>query len=89
MALFSLETGFRESNVTLLRWEQVDLSQGIVYIESDDILKSEKAFVVPLSDIAIDLIKKQIGKQSPYKYTHNFLHKDKFLAIKKPDLFHS
>lgn len=62
MALFSLETGLRESNVTLLRWEQIDLTQRIVYIESDDILKSEKAFVVPLSESAIDVIKRQIGK---------------------------
>jgi len=48
MATLALETGLRESNVTLLRWAQVDLSQGIIYIEGDDILKSEQAFVVPL-----------------------------------------
>lgn len=59
MATFSLETGLRESNVTLLRWDQVDLQQGIVYIEGDDILKSEKAFVVPLSDVALDIFIKQ------------------------------
>ncbi|MCU7836620.1 MAG: site-specific integrase [gamma proteobacterium symbiont of Taylorina sp.] len=70
MAIFSLETGLRESNVTLLRWEQVDLSQKIVYIEGDDILKSEKAFVVPLSDTAIDVIKRQIGKHSMNVFTY-------------------
>jgi len=70
MAIFSLETGLRESNVTLLRWEQVDLSKNIVYIEGDDILKSEKAFVIPLSDTAIDVIKRQIGQHSMNVFTY-------------------
>ncbi|WP_232023369.1 site-specific integrase [Thiomicrorhabdus aquaedulcis] len=70
MVIFSLETGLRESNVTLLRWEQVDLSQRIVYIEGDDILKSEKAFVVPLSEIAINVIKRQVGKHSKNVFTY-------------------
>ena len=70
MALFSLETGLRESNVTLLRWEQVDLSQRLVYIEGDDILKSDKAFVVPLSDTAIEVIKRQIGRHCERVFTY-------------------
>jgi integrase len=69
MVIFSLETGLRESNVTLLRWEQVDLSQRIVYIEGDDILKSDQAFVVPLSDVAVEVIKKQVGKHSERVFT--------------------
>ncbi len=70
MARFSLETGLRESNVTLLRWEQVDLSQRIVYIEGDDILKSDKAFVVPLSETAVDVIKRQVGKHPTNVFTY-------------------
>lgn len=58
MATLALETGLIESNITLLRWDQVDFSQRIIYV----ILKSDLAFVVPLSDIAVDVIKRQIGK---------------------------
>ncbi|MEA1990287.1 MAG: site-specific integrase [Pseudomonadota bacterium] len=61
MAILALEIELRESNVTLLRWEQVDFSQRIIYIEGDDILKSEQVFVVPLSDAAVDVIKRQVG----------------------------
>jgi integrase len=66
----SIKTDLRESNITLLRWEQVDLSQGILYIEGDDILKSEQAFVVPLSDVAIEVIKRQKGKHPTNVFTY-------------------
>jgi len=70
MVIFSLETGLRESNVTLLRWEQVNFSQRAVFIEGDDILKSEKAFVVPLSDKAIEVIKRQVGNNPERVFTY-------------------
>lgn len=70
MVVFSLETGLRESNVTLLRWDQVDLGQRAVFIEGDDILKSEKAFVVPLSDKAVEVIKRQSGKHPERVFTY-------------------
>ena len=70
MATLALETGLRESNVTLLRWEQVDFSQRIIYIEGEDILKSEQAFVVPLSDAAVDVIKRQVGNHSSRVFTY-------------------
>lgn len=69
MATLALETGLRESNVTLLKWEQIDFSQRIIYIEGDDILKSEQAFVVPLSDTAIEVIKRQVGKHPTRVFT--------------------
>lgn len=71
MVVFSLETGLRESNVTLLRWDQIDLGQRIVFIEGDDILKSEKAFVVPLSDRAVEVIRRQVGKHSERVFTYD------------------
>lgn len=61
MVIFALETGLRESNITLLRWDQVDLSQRAIFIEGEDILKSEKAFVVPLSDKAVEVLRRQVG----------------------------
>ncbi|WP_082676480.1 site-specific integrase [Thiomicrospira sp. WB1] len=70
MATFSLETGLRESNVTLLRWDQVDLSERIIYVEGDDILKGDTAFVVPLSDVVIDVIKRQVGNHPERVFTY-------------------
>jgi integrase len=70
MVIFSLETGLRESNVTLMRWNQIDFSQRIVYIEGDDILKSDLAFVVPLSDVAIEVIRRQVGKHPERVFTY-------------------
>lgn len=69
MVIFSLETGLRESNVTLLRWNQIDFEQGIIYIEGDDILKSEMAFVVPLSEVALDVLKRQCGNHPERVFT--------------------
>ncbi len=66
----TLETNLRKSNITLLRWEQVDFSQGIVYIEEDDILKSERDFVVPLSEIAIEVVRRQKGKHPTNVFTY-------------------
>lgn len=70
MAAFSLETGLRESNITLLRWDQVDIHQQVIFIEGDDILKGEKSFVVPLSKKALNLLKKQIGRHQERVFTY-------------------
>ncbi|WP_425086097.1 tyrosine-type recombinase/integrase [Thiomicrorhabdus marina] len=69
MVIFSLETGLRESNVTLLRWDQINLSERVIYIEGDDILKSEQAFVVPLSEKAVEVLKRQFGKHLERVFT--------------------
>lgn len=69
MASFSLETGLRESNVTLLRWDQVDLNQKIILVEGEDILKSDKPFVVPLSPKAISLLMRQRNKHPDRVFT--------------------
>ncbi|MBE0471196.1 MAG: site-specific integrase [Methyloprofundus sp.] len=60
----TLETGLRESNITLLRWNQVNWRERVIYIEGEDVLKGEKAFVVPLSPRAIEILKKQKGKHT-------------------------
>ncbi|RUM92809.1 MAG: site-specific integrase [Thiomicrospira sp.] len=70
MVMFALETGLRESNITLLRWDQVDLSQRVIYIEGDDILKSEQAFAVPLSDKAVDILRNQVGNNWQRVFTY-------------------
>ncbi len=58
MARFSLETGLRRSNVTGLRWSQVDLARRVAWIHPDQ-AKARKAITVPLSDTAIAVLRRQ------------------------------
>lgn len=69
MALFSLATGIRESNVTGLKWDKVDLVDRVAYIEPSE-LKTNKWLAVPLNNTAIEVIKKQIGKHSRNVFTY-------------------
>lgn len=61
MVLFSLETGLRRSNVTGLQWSQVDLVRRTAWIHPDQ-AKARKAIGVPLSSVAVSVLRKQIGK---------------------------
>ena len=70
MAHFTLETGLREFNVTRLRWDQVDLTNGVVYIEGDDVLKDCKPYLVVLTDAAKEIIRSQIGKHQTFVFTY-------------------
>lgn len=72
MMLFTLETGLRESNVTKLRWDQIDFTKGIIYIEGNDILKSDKSFIVPLSNKAVDILKAQKGRNLERVFTYGY-----------------
>lgn len=69
MAHLTLETGLRESNITSLRWDQVNFAKRVIYIEADDVLKSGKDFAVPLSDEAIAILREQIGKHDRHVFT--------------------
>jgi hypothetical protein len=48
----------------------VDLSQGIIYIEGDDIIKSEQASVIPLSKVAKKVMRRQKGKHPTMLVTY-------------------
>ncbi|HSM98189.1 MAG TPA: site-specific integrase, partial [Gallionella sp.] len=61
MARFSLETGLRRANVTGLQWSQVDMVRRTAWIHPDQ-AKARKAISVPLSSVAIAVLRKQIGK---------------------------
>ena len=61
MTRFSLETGLRRANVTGLLWSQVDLARRTAWIHPDQ-AKARKAIAVPLSTIAVEIIREQQGK---------------------------
>jgi integrase len=70
MALYSLETGLRRSNVTGLQWSQVDLVRRKAWIQPEQD-KARKAIPVPLSSVAVAVLRKQIGKHQANVFTFN------------------
>lgn len=69
MAAFSLATGLRLSNVTGLQWSDVDLIKRHALIHPDQ-SKTKKAIPVPLNQIAVEVIRKQIGKHPKFIFTY-------------------
>jgi integrase len=69
MALFSVATGLRQGNVRLLAWEQVDLVRRHAWITPEK-HKNGRAHAVPLNDLAMDVLQRQIGKHSTYVFTY-------------------
>jgi integrase len=70
MAVFTLATGLRQSNVSFLRWDQVDLDRGMAWIHADQ-SKSRKAIAVPLNGDALNVLRKQLGSHPKYVFTYN------------------
>ncbi len=69
MVRFSLETGLRRSNVTGLQWSQVDLVRRMAWIHPDQ-AKARKAIPVPLSNVAVAVLRKQIGKHQANVFSY-------------------
>lgn len=69
MAIFSLATGLRASNVTGLQWRDIDLVKGHAWIHPDQ-AKSKKAIPVPLNEDAMLVLKARIGTHPQYVFTY-------------------
>lgn len=63
IARFALATGLRMSNITQLRWDQVDLTARRAWIHSDQ-SKTGKAIAVPLNADAVLVLRRQQGKHA-------------------------
>nr|WP_233158642.1 site-specific integrase [Chromobacterium sp. ASV5] len=69
MAEFSLHTGLRKSNVTGLKWSQVDMARRLVYIDGDE-FKNGNEHSVPLNDAAAAVIRSQMGRHQVYVFVY-------------------
>lgn len=69
MASFTLCTGLRESNVTHLKWKDVDLNRKHTLVHPDE-SKTKKAIPVPLNQQALEILNRQKGKNSEYVFTY-------------------
>jgi integrase len=68
MVIFSLATGLRKSNVTDLQWSNVDLDKRHALIHSDE-AKTKRAIPVPLNEVAVNVIRRQLGKHPKFVFT--------------------
>jgi integrase len=73
MMLFTLTTGLRQSNVTGLQWENIDLVRCHALIHPDQ-SKSKKAIPVPLNADAAAIIRKQMGKHEKFVFSYRGQH---------------
>jgi integrase len=69
MVKFSLATGLRRANVTKLEWSQVDIARRVAWIHGDQ-AKAGKPIHVTLNATAIEMLTKQIGKDSKWVFTY-------------------
>ncbi len=69
MAIFTLATGLRQSNVRNLQWEHVDLENKHAWVNADE-AKGGKAISVPLNLDALNVLKRRAGIHSKYVFTY-------------------
>ena len=70
MAVFSLATGLRQSNVFHLKWCQVDISKRAAWFGESE-TKSEHSLGVALNEMALDVLKMQRGKHPIYVFVNS------------------
>jgi integrase len=68
LTLFALATGLRQSNVHKLSWEQVDLVRKTLWIPAEQ-AKNDEDIHVSLSQFAVDLLQRQLGKHPTRVFT--------------------
>ena len=70
MALFSVATGLRQSNVKFLRWSSVSLENRHAWVEGNE-HKNGAAHGVPLNDTAVAVLRRMRGKHSEFVFVYH------------------
>lgn len=68
MAVFAVATGLRQANVTGLQWQYVDLQRQHAWVPGSQ-HKNGKPHSVPLNDMALGVLLRQVGKHHTYVFT--------------------
>lgn len=69
MVLFALATGLRQSNVVKLEWRQVNLDLRHAWVAGSE-SKNRFPISVPLNDVAIAVLQRQLGKHPERVFTY-------------------
>ena len=67
--LFALATGLRQSNVVKLEWSRVSFELRHAWVKASH-SKNGKPIAIPLNDIAIEILQRQIGKHDTSVFTY-------------------
>lgn len=68
-AVLALATGLRRSVVTGLKWSQVDLVRKVITIDGEH-MKNGEDLGIPLSEMAVAVLREQIGKNVENVFTY-------------------
>lgn len=68
MAVFSVATGLRQANVKGLEWRYVDLERRHLWVPGEK-HKNGKPHSVPLNEMALAVLRKQLGKHATQVFT--------------------
>ena len=69
IVVFALSTGLRKSNVTQLRWDQIDISRSIAWIHADE-AKADRSIPIALNADALEIIEHQKGIHPENVFTY-------------------
>lgn len=69
MARFSLETGLRRSNVTQLKWSEVDIDMRRAWVHPDD-TKNNQPLAVPLTEAATVVLRECLGDDPEFVFVY-------------------
>ena len=69
IAEFSLLTGLRKSNVTNLKWEQVDFQRNIIEVKGEE-FKNGRTQVFPINKRAMSILKTLVGTHDKWVFTY-------------------
>src|SRR3990167_885070 len=69
MAIFTLATGLRQSNVKNLKWKDIDLTHQHAWVHPDEV-KSNKALAIPLNETAMAVLQKLQSKNTTFVFTY-------------------
>lgn len=69
MTEFSLCTGLRQSNVSYLRWDQVDMQRSVAWVHADE-AKAGRPIGVPLNQDAMGVLRRNLERHPEYVFTY-------------------
>lgn len=69
MVIFAASTGLRQGNVLNLRWEQISVTKRRITLPGE-VMKNGEPLSIPISDLAMDVIRERIGKSSVWVFAN-------------------
>ena len=69
IVIFALATGLRQSNVVKMEWSQINFNLRHAWVKASQ-SKNGKPIAIPINEIALEVLRRQIGKHSLRVFTY-------------------